>query len=731
MQRLIVGVLLLLVPSGASTLSGRVDPEVMFDRYMAIRSMASGGRIEAHWMADGDRFWYPLGSEDSRTIVVVDASTGAVEPLFDIDVVRRNLSDLLGEPVPGEGLPFETFRFADSSESVVLFHFEGEPFEIRMSNFAVTRGVALGEDRAPDEGIRPIPSPGGRAVLEVREYNLWLRPGDEDEFFQLTYDGESDQVEWAAYDTPVWSPDGAWAAATRWDFRQVEHIPILDWLGDQKQVHWEEAPTPGGLGREVELFLVSGGSGELVRAVVESKPGSQFFILGWARDSSEVYSLRANRGHSRLDLLATDRTGKTRVIITESSETFVVGLDLLEDYPSLFTSAGDEFVWVSERNGWKHLYLYDYQGRLRRRLTSGQWPVERVVSIDQQSGWVYFTGHDDRSRPYDRHLYRVSLAGGPVEKLTDEPGQHRPRFSPSGRFFLDEHSSIDRPWSTDLRRADGTLVRRVAAGSLEVVKRELQWKAPEEFVVLAVDGETDMYGVLYKPWNFDPGKKYPVVEMLYAGPDQTHAPRGFAESVVNHALAQLGFVVVTVDARGTPGRGKAFQDVVYGNFGRHEIPDHVTALKQLFSARPYLDSSRVGVYGYSWGGYFAIRAMLMAPDTYHVGVARSADGDLADHRGQEMVIYMGTPQENPLGYEYGSNLRLAKHLKGRLLLVQGARDGHVPLGATMRLIDALIRAGKPYDLLLLPRGGHSFSSRHEAMYVLKVIRDYFIEHLNP
>jgi len=390
---------------------------------------------------------------------------------------------------------------------------------------------------------------------------------------------------------------------------------------------------------------------------------------------------------------------------------------------------------MSERDGWNHLYLYDLEGTLIRRLTEGAFPIVKVLAVDEKAGWVYFTAHGDGQRPYDTHLYRVDLEGKKFTQLTEATGRHDIRFSPSKTLFLDVHSSIDRPPVVELRRADGVrLLQTLSEANIDALD-ELRWKEPEEFVVKAADGKTDLYGVLYKPFDFDPDKKYPVIESIYAGPEITFVPDTFTDWRVTYpqALAQLGFVVFKVDGRGTPDRGKAFQDVVYGNFGRHEIPDHLATLNQLAENRPYMDLSRVGIWGHSWGGYFAIRAMLLAPDVYHVGIASAPAVALSDFS-RFIEAYMGLPENNEEAYEYGSNLRLADNLKGDVLLIHGTSDDDVPFSATMKMVEAFARVGKPYDLIVLPEQTHAIGSSvadGERSYVSEAIRRYFQEHLKP
>ena len=441
-----------------------------------------------------------------------------------------------------------------------------------------------------------------------------------------------------------------------------------------------------------------------------------------------------NREETKLDLMAGNpTTGVTRVILTETQKTSIFH----SSSQQLFTllQDGKRFIWKSERDGWPHLYLYDLAGNLIRRLTQGTFPVSSVVAVDEQAGWVYFTGHADQQRPYDTHLYRVNLEARGFARLTQAPGQHDIQLSPSKRFFLDTHSSVGRPPVVELRRSDGTLLQALAKANVDALT-ELNWRPPEEFVVKAADGKTDLYGVLYKPYDFDPNKKYPVIESIYGvGTAVPHAfiDPGGVDFHAEHAqaLAQLGFIAFQVDNRGPFGeRGKEFSDVTYGNTGRYEIPDHVTTLKQLAEKRPYMDLSRVGIFGHSFGGYMALRALLQAPDTYHVGIASAPQVDWND---VEPVRVLSLPRNNKEGYEYASNLRLVGNLKGKLLLIHGTSDVYAPFSQTMKMIEALIRAGKPYDLIVLPERGHSATggSRIDRTYLREAVRRYFQEHLKP
>jgi dipeptidyl aminopeptidase/acylaminoacyl peptidase len=482
---------------------------------------------------------------------------------------------------------------------------------------------------------------------------------------------------------------------------------------------------------QTELFVLDVSSKELVRLDTAKDGDYRFEIVGWRRDESEVLFLRLNRRHTELQLMVADAaTGDARVILTETGETFVVGAGkTFHETVMTLLEGSDRFIWMSERDGWNHLYLYGPDGTLIRQLTRGEFPVLRVVDVDEETGWVYFTAHGEE-RLYDTQVYRVGLDGKGFKRLTEERGQHAVEFSPSHEYLLDTHSSLDRPPSTDLRRADGTLVRRIWQANADSLKT-LAWRPPEEFIVKAADGKTNLYGILYTPSHFDPTEKYPVVDAIYAGPTECLVSdlSRFTSWPYLQALAEQGFVVFVVDGRGTPERSKAFQDVVYGNYGRNEIPDHVAALRQLAERRPYMDTDRVGIFGGSSGGYFTIRAMLTAPDVYDVGVADSPDVDFMHEDHFAFEPYMGLPQDNSDGYEYGSNVRIAGNLRGKLMLMVGTDDfGAYP--GTMAMVAALIRESKPYDLVILPNQPHNYSGA-SGVYAREANTRYLKEHLLP
>ncbi|MCH7601947.1 MAG: DPP IV N-terminal domain-containing protein [Planctomycetes bacterium] len=727
--------------------------EAMYYRYLEFASYVKGGSIEPHWMADGSSFWYAEGAPDNTVIYKVDPKANTKTPLFDTARLRQALTPTLGHEPPYKGLPFEEFTFVDENETAVSFTVEDKVFVLLLDSYAITRAPIPSEE----EKMRQVPrvtrnpsswgdftevlSPDRRWFVGVKDNNLWLRSTSDGRSIQLTTDGIKDY--WWDNSEAKWAPSGPKLAVTKVDFRGVRKVPIVHYLKPREEVEWVyyDYAKPGERIPRIEPFIMDIRSKRQIRIETGKEPAAWIDLRpGWRPDGSELFLLRMNREGNKLDLLAADpQSGATRVVLTETQKTFLIGAEwsLLE---RLFTwlPNTEKFIWLSERDGWNHLYLYDYDGNLIRRLTAGAFPVGRVVAVDEKAGWVYFTAHGDQRRPYDTHLYRVNLDGQRFRKLTEATGQHDTRrdpshtirFSPSKEFFLDTHSTVTRPPVVELRRADGKLLQTLSKARIDDLT-ELKWKPPEEFVVKAADGKTDLWGVLFKPYDFDAKKKYPVIEVIYGGPKVSVVPNTFT-GYKNYngqapALAQLGFITFILDGRGTPERGKAFQDVVYGNLGRHEIPDHVAALKQLAEERPYMDLSRVGIVGHSWGGYFTVRAMLLAPHVYHVGIASASPAE-----GGPLTFYMGLLRDNKEAYEYASNLRLADNLEGKLLLIHGTSDNVVPLSDTMKMAEAFIQANKPFDLILIPEIGHrSWRAGKSGTYWREAIRRYFQEHLKP
>jgi dipeptidyl aminopeptidase/acylaminoacyl peptidase len=578
-------------------------------------------------------------------------------------------------------------------------------------------------------GTFEVPSPDGAALATEQDFNLAIRTAQGGR--QLT-SGGSEAQPWVV-DSLSWSPDGARVAAFRLDHTGVARLPLVDWLGAVETIEWRHYTRAGAPMSKGDLWIVDVDSGCRRAVDLGETRDVSAFPLRWRDQGRELLVLTFDRLWRRVRLMAVDPvSGATRLILEETSPTNVAGYGAVGGPLSLahIAPSGDRVFSVSERDGWGHLYLRDVKTARERRLTRGAFPVRAVLAVDEARGVVFFSANTDRQRPYDTHVCSVGFDGKGFRTLTDAPGRHAAWFDPTFDTFIDVHSSPSRPPQSDLRRRDGTLVRTLETADVAGLERA-GWTPPEPFVVKASDGITPLHGMLYRPPDFEPGRRYPAIEVIYGGPQLTVHPRDFDQGSfgrVAQALAQLGFVTFVLDARGTPERGKPFQDVGYGAFGAHVIADHQAAVAELTQRFPFIDAGRIGVAGWSWGGYMTTRAMLTAAETYKVGVAACPVYDGLDHLAMAIEPYMGLPAENPSGYAAMSLFGLAGRLQGKLLLCHGTSDTNAPFSTTMKMADALARAGKTADLLILPGETHSFTGPTGARMYDAMAR-YFVEHL--
>jgi dipeptidyl-peptidase 4 len=596
----------------------------------------------------------------------------------------------------------------------------------------------LGRQR-PREPARPEPSnrsPDGRWTAQIREHNVFIR-GSGGEEIQLSADGRDDD----SYGRAAWAPDSNTLIAWRvepGDRKEVHLIRSSPEGGGRAQLESRAYALPGDKFPKFELNLFDAATGKQTKPEVDRFEHQWLWPrLQWNRDGSRFTYLQVDRGHQRLRVIEVDaKSGAARNIIDERSDTFIwtahtenLRLNLVN-----WLEKTDEIIYVSERDGWRHLYLVDIKEASIRQITKGEWVVRGIERIDEEGRQIWFSagGMNPGQDPYFLHHYRVNLDGTGLVALTEGNGTHSIEFSPDRRYIIDTWSRADAPPVTELRRAsDGTLVCKLEEADISELKAE-GWMPPEPFVAKGRDGKTGIYGLIHRPRDLDPTKEYPVIESIYAGPQGSFVPKPFSPASRFASLTELGFIVVQIDGMGTANRSKAFHDVCYKNLKDGGFPDRILWIQAAARKYPYLDLSRVGVYGNSAGGQNAAAAVLFHPEFYQAAVASCGCHDNRMDKASWNEQWMGyeppekiwsTDPEN--WYSQSSNIDNAHRLQGKLFLIVGEMDTNVPPESTMRFADALIRAGKDFDLLLIPNGGHGMG----GAYGQRRMQDFFVRHL--
>ncbi|MHC9085991.1 S9 family peptidase [Luteimonas sp. RIT-PG2_3] len=709
--------------------------------------------VNATWSADGNSFWYRRDTVGGGEYVRVDAVTGERRPAFDHARLAAALAAEAGQAMSADDLPLQQIEGIDTASLRVSWR--GDKPGTADCDLRQPRCVKLDIGTAqPGEVL----SPDGRWAAYVRDHNLHVRAtaGGDGSSRALTRDGSlhnawgavseshlytisavrglptADQVHGVA--RVLWSPDSSRVLSYQVDERGIPELPFIDSVpaagyGHRPVLHTARVAFPDDDAvplAKLAIFEVASGR----RIDVDAPPLLDHYDLidqdrlWWSDNGEQVYYYSEDRGFRRLGLHVVDAaSGRSQRLLEEASRTWIE--PKIGD-PRQTTRIDDSVFWLSERDGWQHLYRYDRSGTLRNALTSGQWRVDDLLHVDAEGGWVYFlarareTGRD----PYYQHLYRARFDGSGLELLTHEDAQHDIQFAPDGRHFIDRHSRVDTAPVTTLRRADGTAVATLETADLSALKA-MGWQPPERFRVKGRDGKTDIHGVLYRPSNFDPARRYPILDHIYGGPQLIYAPRQFT---AGPPIAELGFMVVQIDGMGTPGRSRAFQEQSYaaGFAEAGGLADHVAAIRELAERYPQIDLDRVGIFGHSGGGYSSARAMFDYPDFYKVAVSSAGSHDQRLYQMEWGERFIGRPQWDPAAYALQANTHDVSKLRGKLLLIHGELDDDVHPVNTMQVVDALIRADKDFDLLIVPGRNHRVD---RTPYFLRRQWDYFVRHL--
>lgn len=725
---------LMLLSSGQAFAQGTLED---YNRAYSLRQKFSGYQVyhsdvNPHWVTGTSSFWYLQRTPQGNEYLLVDADRQTRRPLFVRDSLAVQLQQSLGRRVDARNLPLDKGNL-EASLNVFRFVCDGYNWRYEIAANRLTREGKVPPRRKgrhwmetdDEKGWGPVTSPDGKYEAYIKNDNIFVRDKASGRERQLSQDGTLSNY----YSSYIqWSPDSRKVLSCRIRPVQKRYVYYVESSPrDQLQpkLHQQEYAKPGDeLPFKVPcIFHVETGQ----RCIPETSLFAHQYSLSylrWDADSKSVtfeYNERGHKTYRVLELSAED--GKVRTLIEEKEEKYV-------NYPLIYRNYlqdGKHILWTSERDNYNHLYLYDRTtGRPVRQITKGRWYVRGVQHVDEQNQWIYFSanGMNPKEDPYLIHYYRIGFDGKGLVELTPDEGMHQAWFSSDYRYLVDVYSKVDTPPVAVLRDArTGRQVMPLEQADISRLEAN-GWRAPEVFSAKGRDGKTDIWGVIYRPTNFDPSRKYPVVEYIYSGPGGQHVPKSFSSyNWWMTSLAELGFIVVQVDGMSTSFRSKDFEEVCYKNLKDAGLPDHMAWLQEAARRYPYMDLDRVGIFGSSAGGQEAMSAVLFHPEFYKA--AYSACG-CHDNRMDKIwwnELWMGYPVDS--SYIESSNVEQAHQLERPLMLVVGEMDDNVDPASTMQVVNALIKANKDFELVVVPGAGHTMGDNfgEHKRY------DFFVRHL--
>jgi dipeptidyl-peptidase-4 len=732
--------------------TGASGAELTIDRLFDAPALAGPTIVGLKISPDGSRVTYLKGKADdkdrldlweynihdgqARVLVDSKALAPKQEKLSDEELGRRErqrtaaLSGIL------------EYTFAPSGDAV-LFPLSGKLYYYQLAKKKAKPAVELIDTHgfATDATI----SPAGGYVAYVRDQNLYGYDIATKQEKALTTDGggpiKNGMAEFIAQEEMDrstgywWAPDGKHIAFARVDETPIKVTERFEIAADNVATFAQRYPTTGGPNVLIRLGVIDIKSGAVSWVDLGQEQDIYLARVNWLPDGKTLSVQRESRNQRKLDLLFADiDTGKTRLVLTESSNTWID----LDDELS-FLKHSHEFIWASSRDGYTHLYLYDYEGHLIRQLTAGKWVVDdfrkrAVMGIDEKTRTVYFTATE--KSPTERHLYSASLdTSDPlkVHRITQDEGVHGIAMSPDARFYIDNFTSSTQPPQISLHSADGALTAWLLENRLDAQHPDAPYLAdnsiPEVGTLTAADGQT-LYYQLFKPLHFDPSKRYPAIVDVYGGPGVQRVLNNWHGGSFTQILTRAGYVVFTLDNRGSASRGTAFQAPIHRKMGDVEVADQVQGARWLGS-QSYVDPKRIGVWGWSYGGYMTLNLMFKAPDVFRAGVSGAPVTDFALYDTHYTERYLDRPQDNAAGYEASSVLPYAKDLKGSLLVMHGMADDNVLFLNSTKLFRKLQDLSKPFDVMVYPGAKHGLMRQNDGRHGYKMIKRFFDETLKP
>ncbi len=721
--------------------------------------------VNANWLKDKDQFWYQYETSEGKDWYMVDAARKTKRQLFDKEFMASSLNEIFKRPFNAKDLPLKGFKF-DEDKNQFTFHVDSINFHYNVGATAIVQGDTLKKEKRENWTTY---SPDSIWIAFSRNHNLYLMKADDADSveFQLTTDGEK----WYSYnandgDTTStkrlrtrarWFEDSKKLYVVKQDRRNLNEIWVINSLKKERpELETYKYAMPGEENvPQYEMHTFDVATKSAVQLSIDKWKdqaiGGPYFGRGGGvfttKGSDFIYFIRRNRTWTTLDVCkANTNTGEVQVLWSEESKPY-----FNTRYATLHViNEGSEFLWFSERTGWGQFYRYNANGQLKNAITKGHFTANSITKIDTAKQVVYFQayGREAGVHPYYAMGYKVNFDGSGMQLLTPEDANHSFNMSDKMNYFVDNYSRVDLAPKSVLRDKEGKVVLALEETNLTRLN-EAGWQMPENFKVKANDDATDLYGVMWKPFDFDPTKKYPVIAYVYPGPQSEPFPTRFSiggSGGRNVALAQLGFIVVAVGQRGgSPIRSKYYHNWGYGNMRDYPLEDNKYALEQLGSTYDFIDLNKVGITGHSGGGFMSTAALLSFPDFYKVAVSSAGNHDNNIYNVWWGEVHHGVQEktrkvkkENASGEEeeveetyfqsqIKTNIELAKNLKGKLLLVHGDMDNNVSPSNTIRLVDALVKANKRFDLMILPGARHGFGRSNDYFERLKW--HYFAEHL--
>lgn len=725
------------------------------EKFMSYKTapLAYKGVVAPHWMADG-RFWYRAIDEGGTTYRLVDPARKTDAAAFDQAKLAVALnaasSDLKADAAH---LRFSELLFSDADGKLHLGT-GGASFDCTLADTDICIATNEFAASAMDKSMPLSLSPDKTKAAFLRDWNLWVRDVASGTETQLTTDGvkdygyATDNAGWKQSDSAIllWSPDSKKIATFQQDQRKDGEMYLVPVTNGHPVLKAWKYPLVGDVNvTMIERVVIDLESKKITRLKMPPDQhrgtvcddvackGNTWEDIEWSPDTKHLAFVSTSRDHRQEWLRVADTsTGEVREVMTETAPKFFESGDGMVNWHYLPDS--NEVLWFSERDNWGQLYLYDLTtGKLKNRITHGEGNVTQVLHVDERARTIYFlgVGKEAGRDPYFVHLYSVLFDGTEQRLLTPEDANHAVAFSRDFAFFTDIASTPTMPATTIVRTRTGALAMDIARQDISKLVAS-GWVPPVPIVVKGRDGKTDLYGFLFKPTAFDATKKYPIVNSIYPGPQTgSCGPRNFiAARRDSQALAELGFIVVCIDGMGTNLRSKSFHETYFGDLGDNTLPDQVTGMKQLAAKYSWIDLDRAGIYGHSGGGNATATAMFNYPDFFKVGISESGNHDQRDYEDDWAEKWAGLLVKNADGtsnYDSQANQNIAKNLKGHLLLAHGTMDDNVPPNNTLLVVEALIKANKDFDLLMIPNVAHGYAAA--SQYMTRRRWDYFVRYL--